>query len=420
MGIGNNSLLIISIVIVIFLSSQTRNVHGGVYKVTHTFGDELAVEDPKNHLHHGRLLAADDFPFSGGGVVSSGLYCVEIPVAFPLLQMGTASDDALDLWVDHCCKIDNHPCPRTSNYITTFILHYINFSHQISENTTTIAATSRATFGYGLEQTGVYGPVDPSHDLVVSGKVTKKKFSHCLDGRNGVGIVVVGDVVQPSLKTTPLFSNHSHYYVNMKAIEVGNVVLNFSNEVFPVRDGKRTMIDSGTTMAYFPMGIFNELYKMVMSSQLSSGLETRIVQDNYTCFSFNQRVDDSFPAITFTFENSTVLKSYPHEYLFQLEKDWCVGFHANELDAPDRKDMIVLGDLILSNRVLLYDLEKNSLGFAEQNCSSATVVTDEETGDAYLVNAKHHVMPSTSSSLNSEWVATLFLVAAFLYLLDAL
>ncbi|KAI3952557.1 hypothetical protein MKW92_049492, partial [Papaver armeniacum] len=234
MGVGNNSLLIISIVIFIFLLlSQTRNVHGGIYKVTHTFGDhELAVEDPKNHHPHGRLLAADDFPFSGGGVVSSGLHCVEMPLAFPLLQMGTsASDDALDLWVDHGCKIDNHPCPKTSMYITTFILHYINFRY-LNENTTRIAATSRATFGYGLEQTGVYGPIDPSHDLVVSGKVTKKKFSHCLDGRNGVGIVLVGDVVQPSLKTTPLFSNHSHYYVNMKAIEVGNVVLNFSNEVF--------------------------------------------------------------------------------------------------------------------------------------------------------------------------------------------
>ncbi|KAI3846967.1 hypothetical protein MKX03_021074 [Papaver bracteatum] len=383
MGIGNNSLLIISIVI-IFLLSQTRNVHGGIYKVTHTFGDELAVEDPKNHIHHrGRLLAADGLPLHGRGVVSSGLYCVEIPVAFPLLQMGTsASDDALDLLVDHCCEMDNHPCPRTSKYITTFILHYVNFRN-LNENTTRIAATSRATFGYGPEQRAAYGPVDPSHDLVVSGKVTKKKFSHCLDGRNGVGIVVFGDVVQPSLKTTPLFSNHSHYYVNMKAIEVGNVVLNFSNEVFPVTDGKSTMIDSGTTVAYFPVGIFNELYKMVMSSQLSTGLETRIVQDNYTCFSFNKRFD-----------------------LFHV--------------SPDRKDMIVLGDLILSNRVLLYDLEKNSLGFAEQHCSSATVVTDEETGDAYLVNAKHHVMPSTSSSLNSEWVLMLFLVAAILYLLDSL
>ncbi|KAI3833320.1 hypothetical protein MKW98_006419 [Papaver atlanticum] len=415
MGIGNtNSLLIISIVIVIFLLSQTRNVHGGVCKVTHRFGDE-AVENPKNHnhnhIHHGRLLAADEIPFNGRGAINSGLYCVQISSGSPLLHDSP--------WLESCCN--PHPCPKTSNYIITYILHYISFDDLLSENTTTIAATSRATFGYGLEQTAVSSP----YDLVVSGNVTKKKFSHCLDGRNGIGIVVVGDVVQPNLKTTPLFSNQSHYYVIMKSIEVGKDVLDFSNvvfpvgvsdEVIPVQDGKRTMMDSGTAMSYFPEGIFKKLYKMVMSSQLSSGLKTRVVQENYTCFSFNQSVDDYFPAITFTFENATELKAYPHEYLFQLENNWCVGFRDNASVAPDRKDVIVLGDLILSNRMLLYDLENHSLGLAEQNCSSAIIMTDEQTGDAYLANAKPHLTPSTSSSVNLERVTRLLLLAAFLCL----
>ncbi|KAI3866115.1 hypothetical protein MKX03_008504 [Papaver bracteatum] len=411
MGIGNtNSLLIIFIVILIFLLlSQTRNVHGGVYKVTHTFGDE-AVENPKNHnhIHHGRLLAADEIPFNGRGVVSSGLYCVQISSGSPLLHDSP--------WLESCCN--QHPCP---NYIIIYILHYISFDDLLSENTTTIAATSRATFGYGPEQTAVSSP----YDLVVSGNVTKKKFSHCLDGRNGIGIVVVGDVVQPNLKTTPLFSNQSHYYVIMKSIEVGKDVLDFSNvvfpvavsdEVIPVQDGKRTMMDSGTAMSYFPKGIFKKLYKMVMSSQLSSGLKTRVVQDNYTCFSFNQSVDDYFPAITINFENATELKAYPHEYLFQLENDWCVGFQDNAFVAPDRKDMIVLGDLILSNRVLLYDLENHSLGLAEKNCSSAIITTDEKTKDIYLADAKPHVMSPTLSPANSGRVTRLLSLAAFLCL----
>lgn len=230
----------------------------------HTFGDhELAVEDPKNHLHHGRLLAADDFPFSGGGVINSGLHCVQIPSGSPLLHIGAASDSP---WLEHCCN--QHPCPKTSKYIIIYILHFISFDDLLSENTTTIAATARATFGYGLEQTGVSDSYDPSLDLVVPGNVTKKKFSHCLDGRNGIGIIVVGDVVQPNLKTTPLFSNQSHYYVIMKSIEVGKDVLDFSNvvfpvgvsdEVFPVQDEKKTMMDSGTVMSYFPEGIFKKL-----------------------------------------------------------------------------------------------------------------------------------------------------------------
>ncbi|KAI3833328.1 hypothetical protein MKW98_006427 [Papaver atlanticum] len=249
-----------------------------------------------NQSHHGRLLASDDdFPFHGRGVIDSGLHCVEIPSASPFPHMGIAGDSS---WVQSCCN--QHPCPKTSKYIITYILHYISFDDLSSKNTTKIAATSRATFGYGLEGKALSGPYDPSHDLVVSGNVTKKKFSHCLDGRNGFGIAVVGDVVQRNLTTTPLFSNHSSYYVIMKSIEVGKDVLNFStvvypvgvsDEVVPVQDGRRTMMDSGTAMAYFPEGIFKKLYKMVMSSQLNSGLETRIVQDNYTCFLFNKRFD---------------------------------------------------------------------------------------------------------------------------------
>ncbi|XP_026436649.1 uncharacterized protein LOC113334661 [Papaver somniferum] len=311
MGKLNNSLLVISIVIVLLSVSQTRNVHGGVYRVTHRFGDE-AVEDPenRNHNHHGRLLAANDFPFdSEKGVVSNRLYCEEIPIG-SYLDLHMDATDAL--WVKHCCKSD-HPC--TSKYLITFILHCISFNDQISENRTTIAATSTGIFLYDHRQTAVSTPpYDPPvlSSVVVSGKVTKKKFFHCLDGRNGIGIVVVGDVVQPNLKTTPLFSNHSRYYVNMREIEVGNVVLIFSNEVFPVQDGKRTMMDSGTAMSYFPEGIFNELYKMVMSSQLSSGLETRIVEENnYTCFSFNKSVDDYFPYNYFYFREFNCIVVLP-------------------------------------------------------------------------------------------------------------
>ncbi|KAI3858528.1 hypothetical protein MKW92_026568, partial [Papaver armeniacum] len=82
------------------------------------------------------------------------------------------------------------------------------------------------------------------HDLVVSGNVTKKKFSHCLDGRNGIEIVVVGDVVQP----------------NQSSIEVGKDVFNFSSVVFPVRVSDEVF--PGTAMSYFPEGIFKKLYKM--------------------------------------------------------------------------------------------------------------------------------------------------------------
>ncbi|KAI3833329.1 hypothetical protein MKW98_006428, partial [Papaver atlanticum] len=100
------------------------------------------------------------------------------------------------------------------------------------------------------------------------------------------------------------------------------------------------------------------------------------------------------------------------------ENNWCVGFQDNALVAPDRKDMIVLGDLILSNRVLLYDLEIHSLGLAEQNCTSAIITTDEQTGDAYLAaaDAIPHGRSPTLSPANSERVTRLLSLASFLCL----
>ncbi|XP_026377595.1 aspartic proteinase-like protein 2 [Papaver somniferum] len=53
-----------------------------------------------------------------------------------------------------------------------------------------------------------FGASDESmlSQLASSGKV-KKKFAHCLDGKNGGGIFAMGDVVQPTPKSTPLVPN---------------------------------------------------------------------------------------------------------------------------------------------------------------------------------------------------------------------
>lgn len=49
----------------------------------------------------------------------------------------------------------------------------------------------------------------------------------------------------------------------MTAVQVGQVLLNLSNEVFEVGDRKGTIIDSGTTLAYLPEMVYEPLVSKV-------------------------------------------------------------------------------------------------------------------------------------------------------------
>lgn len=49
--------------------------------------------------------------------------------------------------------------------------------------------------------------------------------------------------------------------------------------------------------------------------------------------------------------------------------------------------MTLLGDLVLSNKLVLYDLENQLIGWTEYNCSSSIKVKDEGTGTVHLVGS---------------------------------
>jgi len=114
-------------------------------------------------------------------------------------------------------------------------------------------------------------------------------------------------------------------------------------------------------------------------------------------FSCCCRVDDGFPAVTFHFVNDLELKVYPHDYLFQLEDDlWCVGFQSSTSQSSD-KEYFLLGDLVLTNKLVFYDLENQAIGWKEYNCSSTIGVQDAKSGSVYTVGATN--LSSLSSRL---------------------
>ncbi|KAG6730964.1 hypothetical protein I3842_01G105900 [Carya illinoinensis] len=95
-------------------------------------------------------------------------------------------------------------------------------------------------------------------------------------------------------------------------------------------------------------------------------------------------VDDGFPPVTFYFENSLSLKVYPREYLFPYEGLWCIGWQNSGMQSRDSMNLTLLGDLVLSNKLVLYDLENQAIGWTEYNCSSSIKLQDEQSGTVHL------------------------------------
>ncbi|KAI3754318.1 hypothetical protein L1987_54100 [Smallanthus sonchifolius] len=170
--------------------------------------------------------------------------------------------------------------------------------------------------------------------LASSGKV-KKMFAHCLDGGDiGGGIFVIGHVVQPEVTSVHLIQDQVRYTVNVTGIKI-------------------------------------------LSGQ--SNMSSPVLRDPYTCIESTGSVDDDFPAVTFHFENSVSLKVVPHDYLFAEGNLMCLGWQNNDMDDVRTRDSIVLGDLILLNKLVLYDLEKQTLGWTEYNFEYLTIPSDKIT-----------------------------------------
>lgn len=429
----------------------------------------LSAYKAHDALRHGRILASVDLPLGGNGQPSeTGLYFAKIGLGSPskdyYVQVDTGSDI---LWVncvgctrcpkksdigieltlydpkssktsnlvacneEFCTSTYNGQIPgcrpellcqynveygdgsSTAGYFVQDILQY----NRASGNLQTAVANGTVVFGCGARQSGELGSSSEALDgilgfgqansslisqLASAGKV-KKMFSHCLDGVNGGGIFAIGELVQPKLNTTPLVPNQAHYNVNLKTIEVGGHYLDLPTDVFDTGDGKGTIIDSGTTLAYLPEAVYDPLLTKVMSNQPGVSLHT--VEQQFKCFQYTGNVDDGFPDIKFHFENSLSLTVYPREYLFQIREDaWCIGWQNG--NQSKEKGMTLLGDIVLSNKLVFYDLVNQGIGITEYNCSSSIKVKDEQSGAVYSVGA-HYL--SSASNLSIGKVLTVLL-----------
>ncbi|RDY03359.1 Aspartic proteinase-like protein 2 [Mucuna pruriens] len=455
--------IFVCVCLLLSLSLSSVGANHGVFNVKCKYQDRslsaLKAHDYRRQLS---LLAGVDLPLGGSGRPDAvGLYYAKIGIGTPpkdyYLQVDTGSDImwvnciqckecptrsnlGMDLTLydikesssgklvpcdqEFCKEINgllsgctgNISCPyleiygdgsSTAGYFVKDIVLY----DQVSGDLKTNSANGSIIFGCGARQSGDlsssneealdgilgFGRANSSmiSQLANSGKV-KKMFAHCLNGVNGGGIFAIGHVVQPKVNMTPLLPDQPHYNVNMTAVQVGNTFLSLSADGSSQGDRKGTIIDSGTTLAYLPEGIYEPLVDKIISQQPDQKVQT--LHDEYTCFQYSESIDDRFPAVTFYFENGLSLKG----------DFWCIGWQNSGTQSRDSKNMTLLGDLVLSNKLVFYDLENQAIGWTEYNCSSSIKVRDERTGTVHLVGF-HYI--SSACVLNINRSIILFLLA---------
>ncbi|KAK4779843.1 hypothetical protein SAY87_015949 [Trapa incisa] len=285
----------------------------------------------------------------------------------------------------------------TSGY---FVEDYIHLN-QVTGNFHSSLTYASVKFGCAKKQTGDLGSSDGAlsgligfgqanssvlSQLASAGKV-KKIFAHCLDNIQGGGIFTIGEVVEPKVRTTPLVPNQSHYNIMLKAIEVGGEGVELSSIPFGWFDkDKQAIVDSGTTLTYLPGYLYDSVMSKITASQ--PGLKFVVVEEQFTCFEYSKSLDDGFPAVKFQFVGSLNLTVYPHEYLFKIsDLKWCFGWMRSSIQSKDGEDIILLGDLVLSNKLVLYDLVNQTVGWVDYDCSWSVKVKDEISGVIHSVGA---------------------------------
>ncbi|TMW86098.1 hypothetical protein EJD97_021957 [Solanum chilense] len=165
----------------------------------------------------------------------------------------------------------------------------------------------------------------------ISGKV----FSHCL---NGGGILVLGEIQNPSMVYTPLvpstYKIEELFLIHLVA-EAYDSVINAINIDIP-SSVESTM--SGGTPCY-------------LVSSRSPNNVTKI-----------------FPRVALNFAGGVSMELRPTDYLsfigdFKNTSQWCILLISK---APS---MTILGDIALRDKSIVYDLAHQRIGWADQDCS---------------------------------------------------
>ncbi|XP_027188996.1 aspartic proteinase 36 isoform X1 [Cicer arietinum] len=231
-------------------------------------------------------------------------------------------------------------------------------STDVSGGLTKTARAFDGIFGFGPNDVSVVS------QLSSQGK-TPNVFSHCLKGDgNGGGILVIGEILEPNTVYSPMVPSQFHYVLNLQSISVNGNLLSINPAVFVTPHDKGIVVDSGTTLAYLAQEAYDPLVNAITT--VVSQLGSPAISQGSPCYLVSTSID-IFPSITFHFAGGAPMVLKPAQYLvhndFLFASTWCIGFQKTQGEPS------ILGDLVLKDRIIVYDLDNQRIGWTDYDCS---------------------------------------------------
>ncbi|XP_019150478.1 PREDICTED: aspartic proteinase-like protein 2 isoform X2 [Ipomoea nil] len=285
----------------------------------------------------------------------------------------------------------------TSGY---YVADFIHFTTVVG-NSMNLNTSSQVVFGCSTSQTGdltkpdravdgIFGFGQQSMSVISqlsSQGATPNVFSHCLKGSNGGGgILVLGQIVEPSIVYTPLVPSQMHYNLNLQSISINGQPLPISSQVFATSSNRGTIIDSGTTLAYLAEEAYDPFVNAI--TQAVSASTRPLVAKGTQCYLTTSSVSDIFPTVSLNFAGGASMMLKPEDYLLQQNSIggaavWCIGFQKLQ-----GQGITILGDLVLKDKIVVYDLANQRIGWTNYDCStSVNVSTTTRSGRSEVVDA---------------------------------
>ncbi|KAI7748011.1 hypothetical protein M8C21_028875, partial [Ambrosia artemisiifolia] len=308
---------------------------------------------------------------------------------------------------DSSCPGPNNQCSYTFQYgdgsgTSGFYVSDQIHLDTISGDSTTSNASASIVFGCSMTQTGDLTKSDRAVDGIFgfgqqglsviaqlsSQGVAPDAFSHCLVGNGaGGGILVLGQIIEPSMVYTPLIPSQPHYNLNLLSISVNGQTLSIDPSMFATSSSRGgTIIDSGTTLAYLAEEAFDPFVDAITQS-VSQSVQPLISKGNQ-CYLVTSSTPEIFPTVSLNFAGGASMVLRPQDYLLQQNSVggaavWCIGFQKIR-----GQGITILGDLVLKDRIVVYDLGGQRIGWANYDCTkSVNVSITSSGGRSEYVNA---------------------------------
>lgn len=261
------------------------------------------------------------------------------------------------------------------------------------------SASANIVFGCGFNQTGdsltqpsratdgIMGFGQSTLSVIVQlaeQRVTTNQFAHCLQGDTGEGgIFVIGDVQESGLVYTGIVAQQPHYNVVLQSISMDGTNLDIPSSAFDTNGGDSgTIFDSGTTLAIVVDEAF-DAFKDQLVSTVTLRNEPVGDQPDIPCYQYGgSDLSSVFPSVTLNFEGAS-MDLVPTNYLIKTQTTtgdrWCLGWQSSS--SANLEGLTILGDIVLKNKLVIYDLGKGQIGWVDYNCKSSILVSNGSAGE---------------------------------------